>query len=379
MKVRHAKLRGELREGRESFGGGSHFLKRFESKARAEQGLQVVGHRSMPVFDRDAAPRNDLGALRQVLVDFDVHGISLLVLMPRAGKRSHERVQIRDHETAVRDQNATHLANRAAEVGDVDKAEVGDDQVLASGGDRKVLCTGKQRAGGSRATSKKGERGVQRNGKRSALGEHSRKAAIAAAHVENASPLDFSAEFEHELVEHAYAIGVFFDPVEPCLGGAIPADRFVHAFYYLVSGRRSKGMDENFALRKSMEIPGLQIERALQGLDPNLFGKQPTEVDMSVDDTLAHLCEAYSAFLASRAGKEFEWGSKTYPTEHSALLLTWKDLRAHAVESALSAKDEDGIEKALDYIALHDAYHVGKLCSLRMRLEPGWDAHAIYG
>jgi hypothetical protein len=35
-------------------------------------------------------------------------------------------------------------------------------------------------------------------------------------------------------------------------------------------------------------------------------------------------------------------------------------------------------EDAMHYIVLHDCYHVGQLCLVRLADDPNWDAYSIY-
>jgi len=51
-------------------------------------------------------------------------------------------------------------------------------------------------------------------------------------------------------------------------------------------------------------------------------------------------------------------------------------LRAEAV--ALAMTSEEAAKASLDYVVIHDAYHVGQMALLRLEQEPGWDPYSLY-
>ena len=57
-------------------------------------------------------------------------------------------------------------------------------------------------------------------------------------------------------------------------------------------------------------------------------------------------------------------------------VLTQRDAVVAKLDGSAS---EEVVKHAFDYVALHDCYHVGQMCTLRLTLDPEWNAYSIYG
>ena len=123
---------------------------------------------------------------------------------------------------------------------------------------------------------------------------------------------------------------------------------------------------------------GKQLEIVVSGLDESQFDVKDTDFSMSARETLAHLCEAYTAFIAISRGQKYAWGSyQPTDTHRDALLNEWTNLRDAAVEAALTGDGERN-KLAYDYMVGHDNYHVGQLAHIRMAAQPDWDSNDLY-
>ena len=132
-------------------------------------------------------------------------------------------------------------------------------------------------------------------------------------------------------------------------------------------------------LDAALESSGLHFAKALDGMPEEGIDRKLTPDGMSPREMLEHLCECYLAYLDLAEGRKHDWGSYRAPEKATGpLTSTWKDLRTRAVGVALASKDPEVRENAIHYIALHDEYHVGQLCLIRLLAEPGWNADSIY-
>lgn len=134
-------------------------------------------------------------------------------------------------------------------------------------------------------------------------------------------------------------------------------------------------------LSKQMDSSGFQLSKCIEGWNPAAFDDKLTPNSMSLRVTLVHLAEVYQAVQKQARGDEHEWGSYTPISDGAEALQAdlWRE-RKLAVDAVLAVGDDDkAAHMALDYIILHDAYHVGQLCSLRLSIEPDWNMYVIYG
>jgi hypothetical protein len=97
---------------------------------------------------------------------------------------------------------------------------------------------------------------------------------------------------------------------------------------------------------------------------------------MTPRELITHLCDVYMHVSAKSKGEEAGWNQYVAPERTEDLMADFDSLRAKAVSDCLASNDP--YELATDYIIVHDAYHVGQLCTSRISVEPGWDPYAIY-
>jgi uncharacterized damage-inducible protein DinB len=100
---------------------------------------------------------------------------------------------------------------------------------------------------------------------------------------------------------------------------------------------------------------------------------------MSPRETLAHLCDCYQCASQRARGEEPAWGSfKPEDDDPARLEETRQRLRAKAIEEAVAVGDHALLAELYAYLHEHEAYHVGQLCLLVVRLDPAWDPYSIY-
>ena len=123
---------------------------------------------------------------------------------------------------------------------------------------------------------------------------------------------------------------------------------------------------------------GFQLNVALSNIDPADWEKQVVPEAMSAAETALHLCECYTAFLAHANDLEHSWGTYSLDdTSQDNVLKTRHNLREQAIQQLSENFSEKSASDATAYIILHDAYHVGQLCTLRLKLG-NFDAYSIY-
>lgn len=133
-------------------------------------------------------------------------------------------------------------------------------------------------------------------------------------------------------------------------------------------------------LNTQMETVGAQVRATFEGLEESQYDFQAHAAMMTPRQMISHLCECYVAVTKMTKGEEHSWGTYTPDaTTGAELRSTWESERATAV-SALAAWDsEKADEEATGFIVLHDAYHVGQMCTIRLAIDPEWNAYSIYG
>ena len=122
-----------------------------------------------------------------------------------------------------------------------------------------------------------------------------------------------------------------------------------------------------------------QISKALEGLDESHADFKAVGSAMSARETMAHLAECYVAGVAHLEGTTHEWGSfRPQATDFDRLRDEMFTYRDRFGELIAQNPTEDAVKTGFTYGASHDFYHVGQLCSLRLTLDPSWDAYSIY-
>lgn len=132
-------------------------------------------------------------------------------------------------------------------------------------------------------------------------------------------------------------------------------------------------------VRLALDNSGYQLEKVFEGISAEHWNAKANPVEMSPAETAEHLCEVYTAFKTMGSGGNHEWGTySSGETTQAGLMSLVKRLRAEAVEMASTTDTPEMAKAAMDYIALHDCYHVGQMVVNRMATDPSWDAYSIY-
>ncbi len=132
-------------------------------------------------------------------------------------------------------------------------------------------------------------------------------------------------------------------------------------------------------LKAALTSTGFQYEHVLNGMPETAWDAHACQGGMSVREIVEHLCEVYTAFQRIARGEDYKWGSyKVDDHSSSHLLELRKKLRDEAVDFATSSSEDQVLQGAMDYLVLHDAYHVGQLALIRMNADPAWNPYSIY-
>ena len=123
----------------------------------------------------------------------------------------------------------------------------------------------------------------------------------------------------------------------------------------------------------------LQVTAVYEGLANADWDKKSNPAAMSARETLGHLNECCHAFLSEDPHK-YAWGSyKMGDKPNEDLMAEFNQLRSKCVDKLSDSNDDEVVKGAGTYLALHEAYHVGQLATLRLSLDPEWNAYSIYG
>jgi uncharacterized damage-inducible protein DinB len=135
----------------------------------------------------------------------------------------------------------------------------------------------------------------------------------------------------------------------------------------------------NTLILDSINNVGYQLEKSFEGLPSELNDKALATGLMTPRETLAHLYEVYVACLTEASGGKHDWFEYKLPEDVAANPgeFVWNK-RSEVV--ALAKADESGAHsKALmDFVVIHDSYHVGQICALRLALDPAFVPYSIY-
>lgn len=137
-------------------------------------------------------------------------------------------------------------------------------------------------------------------------------------------------------------------------------------------------MEANKFLKAQLDDVGYQLNAVFAGLTDDQWNEKATPESMSPAETAEHLAECYTAMIASADGKAHSWG--TYSIEDKSpvnLFKTMTGLREEAVARATAENDEKLVKAGSAYLSLHDAYHVGQMVTLRLKLG-GFEPYSIY-
>jgi len=134
---------------------------------------------------------------------------------------------------------------------------------------------------------------------------------------------------------------------------------------------------ENF-LSKSLEECDFQLRVLINGFPSDQRETKVVPTAMSFRESIEHLAMVYHATNLIAHGEKFDWmsGWSTGITDIEPLIEKMFELRMVAINACMRTPDQHDI--AMDYIAMHDAYHVGQLCLIRMALDSGFNPYSLY-
>jgi hypothetical protein len=137
------------------------------------------------------------------------------------------------------------------------------------------------------------------------------------------------------------------------------------------------GMDTQSFLKSAFDKTGYQVKMVFDGLTD--LDTNPIPAMFSPREQLAHLWEVYQAVLTLAAGGKHPWGEFEIPDSiKSNAYEECMRARQAACEKILELDEEQALKFGMDFIVEHDAYHVGQMCSMRLALDPEWNAYSIY-
>ena len=142
----------------------------------------------------------------------------------------------------------------------------------------------------------------------------------------------------------------------------------------------SSGMSAPAFLIHSLDSAAKQVHAVFTGINGDLWNHQVVPEAMSPIQTATHLAHCYTAFLAEAAGEHWDW-SKPFElgtSEPGEALNKMNSLRNEAIDVLKSTSDEAVITKAVDFLLMHDCYHVGQMAIFRMNTDPSWDPYSLY-
>jgi hypothetical protein len=138
-------------------------------------------------------------------------------------------------------------------------------------------------------------------------------------------------------------------------------------------------MDGKTLQLKTIDTVGRQLEKAVEGLAEGHWNEKLHENSMSPLEAFEHLAACCDMFCVEARGEKKGWGEYSVPNPtRESVMAAWKEERAKAIELLTASDKDEDLNHAADYISLHDAYHVGQIVSLRIKLQPDWDSYAIY-
>lgn len=128
-----------------------------------------------------------------------------------------------------------------------------------------------------------------------------------------------------------------------------------------------------------LESSGYQIEKVFEGIPDADWERALTSDGMTPRQMLEHLCECYTAYLKHAKGEQHNWGTYKAPDNSvEGLRAEQRKLRAECKAIVEGSHDPDALTSAMDYLVLHDPYHVGQMALLRLQIDPNWNAYSIY-
>ena len=122
-----------------------------------------------------------------------------------------------------------------------------------------------------------------------------------------------------------------------------------------------------------------QVTHAFAGLSGDQWDFKLTPASMTPAQMIAHLAECCVAAKEAIDGHPHEWGTYDASGMTPAEVMTdWKTRRDAIVEVIKGIENETLLVEVLDFVPLHEAYHVGQMVLVQLALNPDWNAYSIY-
>jgi hypothetical protein len=138
-------------------------------------------------------------------------------------------------------------------------------------------------------------------------------------------------------------------------------------------------MNAQELIQYQLKTVGFQVERCFEGLPVALYEATVHHTAMSPRLILAHLLEVLEAVDLQLEGKDPQWGGyQANTTPFESLLKQYTARRKDTITRALESSEPQHLQILSNYIVLHESYHVGQLCGLRMAQDPTFDPFSIY-
>lgn len=135
----------------------------------------------------------------------------------------------------------------------------------------------------------------------------------------------------------------------------------------------------NPILSHVLAASGNTLHRVLDHFPDSAWGTTLTPTSKTAQEIVGHLTSVYAAYIALLETGRVDW-NRYDPAGKSPgeLVAELRDIRHYAVEQANGSEMPLIHRGALEYIVMHEMYHVGQLALIRSETEPQWDAEAIF-
>ncbi|MBS1705095.1 MAG: hypothetical protein JST40_04420 [Armatimonadetes bacterium] len=139
-------------------------------------------------------------------------------------------------------------------------------------------------------------------------------------------------------------------------------------------------MDARGLLESALKQSGFQVEKVFEGLSSEQWSMRPVAAMMTPAEQALHLAECYVAFCTEAQGGKHDWGGYVQPEAWASDPMgAISSERPKAVALALASESEDVQKLAMDFLTMHECYHVGQMCTIRLTLDETWSPYSIYG
>lgn len=138
-------------------------------------------------------------------------------------------------------------------------------------------------------------------------------------------------------------------------------------------------MNAQELIQYQLKTVGFQVEKCFEGLPAALYEASLDNTAMTPRLTLAHLLEVLDAVEKLLKGTDPQWGAyQTDTTPFETLHQKYAARRKEIITQALASSEPQHLQILSNYIVLHESYHVGQLCSLRMARDAAFNPFSIY-